>query len=66
MGVGGVSVDIQRYLRIRVTHQVLQILDVHSGVRHIGAEGMPQHMGRDGGQRIVGMKLPFPGCTPSW
>ena len=44
MGVGGVSVDIQRYLRIRVAHQVLQILDVHSGIRHIGAEGMPHFL----------------------
>ena len=57
MGVGGVGVDIQRDLRIRVTHQVLQVFDVHSGVRHIGAESMPQDVRRDGGQRIIRMKL---------
>lgn len=44
------SISVQRYGYVTVTHDVLQGFRAHSGLCHIGAEGMPAYMGRDLGQ----------------
>ena len=51
------GIDIPCHICIRVSHQILQVLDCHSGIGHIGAKGVPQNMGRDGWKRIVRMEL---------
>ena len=51
------SVDIQRDAHIRVPHEVLQGFDVHARICHVGAEGVAEHMGRDAGQRPIGMEF---------
>ena len=38
------GVNIQRHADVRMSHDILQVLRVHSGFRHIGAEGMPAYM----------------------
>lgn len=43
----GVGIGVHRDLCVGVTHQVLQGFDIHSGVGHVGAEGVAQDMGRD-------------------
>ena len=58
MVVAGVGIDIHGDSRIGVTHQVLQAFQIHTGVGHIGAEGMPEHMGCDLRQRFIRMQLP--------
>ena len=40
-----VSVNIQSYADVRMPHDILQCLWVHSGFRHIGAEGVSAYMG---------------------
>ena len=52
------SIDIQGNAHIRMTHDILQILYVHSGVCHIGTERMAEHMGRDVRQRLIRVQLP--------
>ena len=46
-------VNIQGNAGIRMSHQILQTFDIQSGLLHVGAEGMPQHMGRYIGERIA-------------
>ena len=38
------GVDIQRHADVRMTHDILQCLRVHSGFRHIGTEGVSAYM----------------------
>ena len=40
------SVNIQRHADVRTTHDVLEGLWVHAGLRHVGAEGMSAYMRR--------------------
>ena len=42
-----VRVGVQRHADIAVTHDILQRLGIHTGLCHIGAEGMPTHMRGD-------------------
>ena len=58
MVVAGVGIDIHGNSRIGVTHQVLQTFQVHTGIGHIGAEGMPEHMRCDLRQRFIRMQFP--------
>lgn len=44
------GVHIHRHPGIGVPHQILQALEIHSRIRHVGAEGVTQYMGRDGRQ----------------
>lgn len=44
--IAGMGVGVQRDPYVRVTYQVLQILDGQFSVRHIGTEGMAENMGR--------------------
>ena len=55
--VACVGVNIQCHARIRVTHQVLKIFNVHAVVCIVRAEGVPEHMRGDVRQRAVWMKL---------
>ena len=43
------GVNIQRHADVRMTHDILQCLWIHSGFRHIGTEGVPAYMGCDFG-----------------
>ena len=52
-----VGIDIHGNSCIGVTHQILQAFQVHTGVGHIGAESVPEHMGCDLRQRLIGMQL---------
>ena len=52
------GIDVHGNARIGVTHQVLQAFQVHTGVGHIGAEGVPEHMGCDLRQGLIRMQLP--------
>ena len=63
-----VGICVQRYGNVTVSHDILQSLWTHSRLCHIGAEGMPAHMGCDLRQLypVDLMILPFHGCTPSW
>ena len=38
------GVDVQRHADVRMTHDILQCLRVHSGFRHIGTEGVSAYM----------------------
>ena len=40
-----------------MSHQILKAFDVHTGMGHLGAEGMPEHMGCDFRQRLIRMQL---------
>ena len=42
MGIG-----VQCHADVAVPHDILQCLRIHSGLCHIGAEGMPTYMGCD-------------------
>ena len=53
------SIDVHGNSCIGVTHQVLQAFQVHASIGHIGAEGMPEHMGCDLRQRLIRMQLPI-------
>ena len=54
-----VGVDIQGDAGAGVSHEVLQTLDVDARPLQIRTEGMPQRMGRDGGQLVlVGVVIP--------
>lgn len=44
------GINSQRNAHIRMSHQILQSLNIHTGVCHVDAEGVPEHMGRDSGQ----------------
>lgn len=57
MVIAGVGIDVHGDTRIGVTHQVLQTFQVHTGVCHVGAEGMPEYMGCDLRQRLIRMQL---------
>lgn len=52
-----VGVDIQRDACIGVSPHILQRLDIHSRICHVGAEGMPEHMRRDVRQRCIRVQL---------
>ena len=39
-------IGVQSDTNIRMSHQVLQCLGIHSAFGHVGAEDMPAHMGR--------------------
>lgn len=59
-----VGVVIQRHGDAGVAHDVLQRLGVHATVRHIGAERVPQGVGRHGfRQRLLVGLVVFP-CQP--
>lgn len=49
----GMRIKGHGQLRIAVSHDILQRLRVKSGLLHIGAEGVTQHMGRDGRERVA-------------
>ena len=51
------GVNIQRYADVRMTHDILQCLWIHSGFRHIRTEGVPAYMRGDVRQRAVRIKL---------
>lgn len=51
------GVNIQRDAHIGMSHDILQGLDVHASIRHVRAEGVPEHMGRDVRQRLVRVQL---------
>ena len=38
------GVDVQRHADVRMTHDILQCLWIHSGFRHIGTEGVSAYM----------------------
>ena len=38
------GVNIQRHADVRMTHDILQCLWIHSGFRHIGTEGVSAYM----------------------
>ena len=57
MVVACVGVHIEGNARIGVTHQILQILNVHIGIGEARAEGMAEHMGRDVRQGLVGIQF---------
>ena len=44
-----VCVGVQRHADIAVSHDILQRLGIHSGLCHVGAEGMPAYVRRDDG-----------------
>ena len=58
MVVAGVGIDIHGDSRIGVTHQILQTFQVHTGIGHIGAESVPEHMGCDLRKGLIRMQLP--------
>ena len=41
------GIDVHGNARIGMSHQILKALDVHTGMGHLGTEGMPEHMGCD-------------------
>ena len=41
------GVNIQRHADVRMTHDILQCLWIHSGFRHIGTEGVSAYMRRN-------------------
>lgn len=47
------GVRVQRDTDVGVAHDVLQRLGVHAALRHVGAERVPAHMGRDLGHLPV-------------
>ena len=57
--IAGVGVNIEGHTHIGMAHEILQALEVDPAVCHLGTEGMPQRMGRDGGQLVlVGVVIP--------
>ena len=48
-------VGVQSNADIRMPHDILQRFGVHTALCHIGAEGMPEHMGCDLGQGLIRM-----------
>ena len=40
------GVNIQRHADVRMSHDVLESLGAHAGLRHVGAEGMSAYMRR--------------------
>ena len=51
------GIDVHGNTCIGMSHQILQAFDVHTGMGHLGAEGMPEHMGCDFRQRLIRMQL---------
>lgn len=51
------GVDIHRDLNLRMAHDVLEDLRIHSGTGHIRAERMTAYMRRYVRKRFVGMEL---------
>lgn len=61
LGIFRVGVDVQGHRHIRVAHQVLQTLQIHPGVGHVGAEGVAKYVGADLGQGDhMGVVVLFP------
>ena len=58
------GVDIHGHAGIGVAHEILKALQIHAGVSHVRAEGMPQDVGRDLRQRIVGVEPTVLLCCP--
>lgn len=54
------GIDVHGDTRIRVTHEILQAFDVHSCVRHVGAEGVAEHMRRNVRQRLIRIQGSIP------
>jgi len=57
MIVGSMGIDVHGYARIGMSHPILQAFNVHTGMGHLGTEGMPEHMGCDFRQRLIRMQL---------
>ena len=51
------GIDVHGNARIGMSHQILQALDVHTGMGHLGTKGTPEHMGCDFRQRLIRMQL---------
>ena len=52
------GIDVHGDSCIGVTHEVLQAFQIHTSISHVGAEGMPEHMGCDFRQGLIRMQLP--------
>ena len=48
-----VSVDVERGINIRMTHDVLEFRGAHSAPGHLGTERMTAYMGRDLGNLLL-------------
>ena len=48
-----VSVDVERGINIRMTHDVLELRGAHAAPGHLGTERMTAYMGRDLGNLLL-------------
>ena len=53
----GMSVNIQCNAHIRMSHYILQVLDIHARICHVGTKCMAEHMGRNMGQWFIRVQL---------